>query len=166
MIASLCHVCHDSDEMPAKKSLCSYCTYCHILLHIPLRQLFFKVCVCVCVCFHFFCFWEWKMSCYLLAWGEFWDLSAVIINLYRVYLEVLHLSCPPLQNAKYSSLLDFITIFWYQLPCLFFSHKCLFFFWCGWSNPTFGLHSVCGDYAWYWYLVSVCPSTLIFVQLL
>jgi hypothetical protein len=54
MIASLCHVCHDSDEMPAKKSLCSYCTYCHILLHIPLRQLFFKVCVCVCVCVFIF----------------------------------------------------------------------------------------------------------------
>lgn len=47
MIASLCHVCHDSDEMLGEKSLCSYCTYCHILLHIPLRQLFFKECVCV-----------------------------------------------------------------------------------------------------------------------
>jgi hypothetical protein len=55
MIASLCHVCHDSDEMLAEKLLCSYCTFCHILLHIPLRQLFFKVCVCVCV-FSFFLF--------------------------------------------------------------------------------------------------------------
>jgi hypothetical protein len=66
MIASLCHVCHDSDKMPARKSLCSYCTYCHILLHIPLRQLFFKVCVCVCVCFHFFCFGNGK--CHAIFW--------------------------------------------------------------------------------------------------
>jgi len=148
MIASLCHVCHDSDEMPAKNSLCSYCTYCHILLHIPLRQLFFKVCVCVCVCVRVFIFSVvgngkchaifWLAPsvtfsvCYSNIWGEFWDLSAVIINLYRVYLEVLHLSCPPLQNAKYSSLLDFITIFWYQLPCLFSSHNFFFFFFWVW----------------------------------
>jgi hypothetical protein len=153
MIASLCHVCHDRDEMPAKKSLCSYCTYCHILLHIPLRQLFSKLCVCVCVCVFIFSvfgngechaiFWLAPSVtfsvCYSNIWGEFWDLSAVIVNLHRVYLEVLHLSCAPLQNAKYSSLLDFITIFWYQLPCLFFSHKCLFFFFgCGWSTLHLG----------------------------
>jgi hypothetical protein len=85
MIASLCHVCHDSDEMLAEKLLCSYCTFCHILLHIPLRQLFFKECVCVCVCvFIVSVFGNGKCHaifwlapsvtfsvCYSNIWGEF-----------------------------------------------------------------------------------------------
>jgi len=119
-------------------------TYCCIFLWGSC----FSKCVCVCVCVRVFIFSVvgngkchaifWLAPsvtfsvCYSNIWGEFWDLSAVIINLYRVYLEVLHLSCPPLQNAKYSSLLDFITIFWYQLPCLFSPHKFFFFFFWVW----------------------------------
>lgn len=114
----------------------------HILPHIVAYSfeavVFQRVCVCVFIVSVFgngkchAIFWLAPSVtfsvCYSNIWGEFWDLSAVIINLYWVYLEVKHLSCPPLQKAKYSSLLDFITIFWYQLPCLFFSHKCLLFF--------------------------------------
>jgi hypothetical protein len=55
MIASLCHVCHDSDEMPAKK-ITTFIL--HILSHIVAYSfeavVFQSVCVCVCVQFFLF----------------------------------------------------------------------------------------------------------------
>jgi hypothetical protein len=162
-----------------KKSLRSYCTYCHILLHIPLRLLFFKVCVCVCV-FNFFCFWEWKMSFYLLACSFCYLFSLLLQHLgwilrsfsnHNQFLYSIFRSSTSFMSTiaecKVFLIARFHNHFLVSITMSFFLSQMFVFFFLVWLIKS---------YIWvalsvYWLCMilisgSVCPSTLNFVQLL